>query len=34
MGKTFESKLEALGGAILIGIGLRILIQHLGGLGG
>jgi putative Mn2+ efflux pump MntP len=31
MGKAFESKLEALGGAILIGIGLRILIQHLTG---
>lgn len=31
MGKAFESKLEALGGAILIGIGLRILIQHLSG---
>jgi putative Mn2+ efflux pump MntP len=31
LGRTFESKLEALGGAILIGIGLRILIQHLSG---
>ena len=32
LGNVFESKLEALGGAVLIGIGLRILIQHLGGV--
>jgi len=34
LGKAFESRLEALGGAILIGIGLRILLQHWGGLQG
>jgi len=28
-GKRFHFKVEALGGAILIGIGLKILIEHL-----
>jgi putative Mn2+ efflux pump MntP len=28
-GQSFGPKIEALGGVILIGIGLRILIQHL-----
>lgn len=31
LGKAFESRLEALGGAILVGIGFKILFQHLGG---
>jgi putative Mn2+ efflux pump MntP len=30
-GHFFEKKIEALGGVILIGIGLKILIEHLGG---
>ena len=30
-GHFFERKIEALGGVILIGIGLKILIEHLGG---
>jgi len=31
MGSSFENKLEALGGLILIGIGVKILIEHLAG---
>lgn len=31
MGSTFENKLEALGGLILIGIGVKILVEHLAG---
>jgi putative Mn2+ efflux pump MntP len=30
-GHFFEKKIEALGGVILIGIGLKILIEHIGG---
>jgi putative Mn2+ efflux pump MntP len=31
MGSTFENKLEAFGGIILIGIGAKILVEHLAG---
>jgi putative Mn2+ efflux pump MntP len=31
MGASFENKLEAFGGVILIGIGVKILIEHLAG---
>jgi putative Mn2+ efflux pump MntP len=31
MGGSYENKLEALGGLILIGIGIKILVEHLGG---
>lgn len=31
LGERFGRSMEALGGAVLIGIGLRILVEHLGG---